>query len=601
MDFPAYEFEPSPKRMNEIRMLKRAQLVPSETNPRKRFDEGKLAELAATIREHGILEPLVVRSSPDGPQRFEIVAGERRFRAAGIAGLEELPCIVKELADAQVLEIQYIENLQREDLSAIEEAEGFARLIESGAYTAESLAQKLGKSRSHVFSRLRLSRLQGFARAQIEEGAIAATIGSLAAQLPTERLQKKFLQECMKGTWRSNGEALSFRQAEELLEREYIRSLEKGCAFHNEKELVNLVKGAGACFTCPKRSGNLRGFESGNPNVCTDVECFDGKAKAAGELRVKQAEERGEKVVRVKNLNYDVERKFPKPGEKIYNGASGSKAYGKSYEQLLKKECPKVLVASPEGVSERVDVARAQALLEEKGLLARERKGKSEAEKKADLEAKIATAVTQRAIGEVAARLENPVRWEEIQDEFLRLLCEAFVDQEVQIYDSFERAAKRRGIEPAKTEWGGKEVGEPFERHFAALAPGGVRGLLAEFVLGVRGYDEMPIPEKQKVEGKLGYVSHLAEACALLKVNVRALEAAVRAEFAGSKDAKGKKKRDGKPDPERAEQAGIKGTFATAPPAELLSPAQREKLAEAARKWAAAKGLAGQAKGRAAA
>jgi len=127
---------------------------PNPDQPRKIFDEGKLAELAASIRAHGLLQPIVVRRGADG---FELVAGERRLRAAGLAGVERLPALIREVEDP--LELALIENLQREDLSPLEEAEALAALIERHGYSHRTVAEVLGKSRPYVSNTLALTRL----------------------------------------------------------------------------------------------------------------------------------------------------------------------------------------------------------------------------------------------------------------------------------------------------------------------------------------------------------------------------------------------------------------------------------------------------------
>lgn len=180
----------------DLRQLPVSRIEPSPTNPRKRFDQVELDELADSLKSHGVLQPLLVRPYAGG--KFQIVAGERRWRAAVQAGLAEVPAIVRVLTEGEILEIQYIENLQRQDLSAIEEAEGFQKLISTGRYSAESLAAKLKKSRSHVFSRLRLVKLNGAARAALDGGKINASIAGLIAQIPDPNRQK----EALKKVWR---------------------------------------------------------------------------------------------------------------------------------------------------------------------------------------------------------------------------------------------------------------------------------------------------------------------------------------------------------------------------------------------------------------
>lgn len=148
-----------------------ADLVPCAFQPRTEFNQEALDSLAESIKEKGVLQPLLVRRKGD---KYEIIAGERRWRAAKIAGLNSVPAIVKELNDSETLEIALIENLQRENLSAIEEAEGFNRLMSEYEYTQEMLGQVIGKSRSHIANTLRLLNLPEEVKSYIKENKISA-------------------------------------------------------------------------------------------------------------------------------------------------------------------------------------------------------------------------------------------------------------------------------------------------------------------------------------------------------------------------------------------------------------------------------------------
>ena len=161
-------------------------LTASPLQPRRHFDQGELEALAESIRVKGILQPLVVRQRSDDTG-YEIVAGERRWRASQIAGLHELPVVVRDLGDRDVLEIALIENLQRADLSPIEEAEAFARLMQEFGHTQEALAAALGKSRSHVANTLRLLKLPAGVRAMVVDGRLTA--GHARALLSVEDAQ----------------------------------------------------------------------------------------------------------------------------------------------------------------------------------------------------------------------------------------------------------------------------------------------------------------------------------------------------------------------------------------------------------------------------
>jgi ParB family chromosome partitioning protein len=143
------------------------------TNPRKDFDQDALEELTNSIREKGVMQPLLVRPTRD-PNQFEIIAGERRWRASQRAGLNEVPVLVRDVSDKEALELAIIENVQRVDLNPLEEAMGYAQLIEQFDYTQNDLAQVIGKSRSHVANTLRLMKLPDEVRSMVSRGELTA-------------------------------------------------------------------------------------------------------------------------------------------------------------------------------------------------------------------------------------------------------------------------------------------------------------------------------------------------------------------------------------------------------------------------------------------
>ena len=150
------------------------QLHPNPDQPRRHFSTEALEELAASIRAKGVIQPLIVRPVADRPGHYQIVAGERRWRAAQMAQLHELPILVRDLSDTEVLEIAIIENIQRADLNALEEAEGFRQLMDRFGHTQERLAAALGKSRSHIANLLRLLQLPPEVQAHLREGRLTA-------------------------------------------------------------------------------------------------------------------------------------------------------------------------------------------------------------------------------------------------------------------------------------------------------------------------------------------------------------------------------------------------------------------------------------------
>jgi ParB family chromosome partitioning protein len=163
--------KPADSGINSVSVTK---LHSGKYQPRTAFDEGLLTELAESISKNGIMQPIIVRPSSKFAGKFEIIAGERRWRAAKIAGLEEAPVIVREVTDKQALELALVENIQRHDLSALEEAGGYQRLIEEFDYTQEALAETVGKSRSHIANLLRLLSLPEEIKTMLNEGQLTA-------------------------------------------------------------------------------------------------------------------------------------------------------------------------------------------------------------------------------------------------------------------------------------------------------------------------------------------------------------------------------------------------------------------------------------------
>lgn len=162
------------ERLRQTRMVAIENISPGGSQPRRVFDETEMAALAESIRERGVLQPILLRRKDDGDGALEIIAGERRWRAAQIAGLHEIPALVRDLSDTEALEIALIENIQRSDLTALEEADGFQRLIDEYGHTQEDVAQAVGKSRSHVANTLRLLSLPPRAREHLEAGRLTA-------------------------------------------------------------------------------------------------------------------------------------------------------------------------------------------------------------------------------------------------------------------------------------------------------------------------------------------------------------------------------------------------------------------------------------------
>ena len=194
--------------------------------PRQTFREEELAELSASIREHGVLQPVLLRPYPGKPEQFQIIAGERRWRAAQMAGIHSLPALVREVDDRQILELAIIENVQRVDLDPIEEAKGYSQLIDAFDYTQEKLSEVIGKSRSHLSNTMRLLTLPESVLALVKDGKLSA--GHARALVKAPNAQALAQEAVQKG--------LSVRQIEACARDGQDRSARKGSSRKKTKD-----------------------------------------------------------------------------------------------------------------------------------------------------------------------------------------------------------------------------------------------------------------------------------------------------------------------------------------------------------------------------
>lgn len=279
----------------------------SPLNPRKHFDQAALQELAASIREHGIITPLLARPVQDGAA--ELAAGHRRFRAAGLAGLTELPVVLKKMTDQQFMEVMTLENLQREDVHPLEEAEGYDALIDKYGYTAQKLAERVGRSESYIAKRLALLNLIIELRKYYLEGKIELGHATLLARLEPSG-QKRVLEEgalfqsVRRSAPEANGRFEHDDVAVSVVElRRFIESdvmLDLSCAAWDKDDPI-LVKKAGACAACPKRTGaNLALWDDTKKgDCCLDPKCYLTKSEACIKAAHKRAAAAGTKLVEI--------------------------------------------------------------------------------------------------------------------------------------------------------------------------------------------------------------------------------------------------------------------------------------------------------------
>lgn len=198
---------------NSIYLISTDLILPNVYQPRKNFDEEAIEELAQSIKSFGIIQPLSVRKL--GNERYELVAGERRLRAAKKIGLKEVPAMVIDIADRDSAAIALLENLQREDLNFLEEAEAYYNLIQDHSYTQEQLSEIIGKKQSTIANKLRLLKLDENIRKRLVDSELTERHGRALLKLPTSDLQNKVLDNVIK-----NG--LNVKKTEELIEKELL-------------------------------------------------------------------------------------------------------------------------------------------------------------------------------------------------------------------------------------------------------------------------------------------------------------------------------------------------------------------------------------------
>ncbi len=305
---------------NQVQRLALEQLLESPFNPRTRYDEKALNELAETVRDVGVMQALLVRpiEIPSGwsitrggetLQPYEIVFGHRRYRAARIAGRADVPVIIRDLTNAQSAQLQAIENVQREDLDPLEEARGYAHYLQVHGVNKDQLAKEVGLSRSHVYARLKLLTAVPAVHEALRSGEIFEENALHIARIPHAKLQEKAL-----ASLRSNqmdledGGKRSVRRIRDFLRERFTLKLSE--AMFDPKD-AQLLEGCGSCDECPKRSGNAPEFDDlaastdtdwqhkleAGPDLCTDPDCFDAKKKAHLAAKAEVLKAKGKTVI----------------------------------------------------------------------------------------------------------------------------------------------------------------------------------------------------------------------------------------------------------------------------------------------------------------
>ncbi len=284
----------------KMELIPVAAICPSETQiqqlRRKRYDMESLANLTASVAKLGVQQPGVVRKlkAMRGLASYELVAGERRWRATRQAGLHHFPAIIRELDDTQVLEVQLVENIQRETLHPLEEAVGYEELMKTGQLKAEAIGGKVGLSRSWVYSRLNLLKLDGEARKALEDGRLDVSRALVVASVAQPNQRAEALRLALE-TGYGDKPVYSVRELRAKIQSDRLTMPLRGAPFDMSDATV--LPDMGACGPCRFRAGNCDP-ETLDPDICTNLACFHLKVKAQGERTRQAVLDAGGKVLR---------------------------------------------------------------------------------------------------------------------------------------------------------------------------------------------------------------------------------------------------------------------------------------------------------------
>lgn len=414
--------------MTEFATIALSAIAPSLTNPRKHFNAAKLTELAANIKASGVHQPVLLRPLPaarvpdtERGVEYELVFGERRYRASLEAELATIPAMIRALTDAQVLEIQIIENLQRDDLSELEEAEGYEQLMAHSTLNADEVGSKIGKSRSYVYARLKLLDLSLDCKQALREGRIDSSRALLIARIPDGKLQLKALKFATDAVGYP-AEPPSVRRLQKWLKENVMLKLDEAVFKITD---ARLVEAAGSCSACPKRTGaepDLFADVKG-ANICTDPPCFHSKEEAHRAAIMKTAEAKGMRIVEgaeAKEMLGQMWRGVPAGYVDLHEKREELSAEGErviSIAQALGKDAPApILFIHPrtQAVMELVPSDETQAVLLAKGFInhqAQREEAERDLSKELDiLRSKAEVDVESQALKAVHAATQEAIR-----------------------------------------------------------------------------------------------------------------------------------------------------------------------------------------------
>lgn len=512
-----------------IRQLALKQIEPSGTTVQERrrahYDAAALKELAQNIKAVQVIEPIIVRpkAGSQDSERFEIVAGERRWRASREAGLQDIPAIVRTLDDGEVLEIQLVENLHREGLHELEEAEGYEILMQQHHYDIEQLCAKVGRGRAYVYARLRLLALDKKSREAFYTGKLTAATALLLARIPVPALQHEALK-AITATW--NGQPLPYKDAQRHIQDRYMTRL-KDAPF--DAKATDLVPCAGPCSACPKLTGNQPELfgDIKSADVCTDPVCYAAKRAAWGERLQAEAKAQGRTVLTGKEakriapygVNSNLQGGYVSLDQRCYEDSKG-----RTYRQLLGKEFKSdTLITDPESgrVIDVIKLSEHGEALKIKGVRAEVPSRGNDTERARQQAAKAETLFRERVFAAVRAKTPGSIAAAD-----LRLVAQAL----------WQMAGNDSRVRLAKLwDWVGKgNVAEEVHRCETKIEKLS-ENELRRFVL-----DSALIGEVRSNTYDNRKPAKLLEAAKRLKINTDEVRKALKAEQAAKKQSRGK-------------------------------------------------------------
>lgn len=454
-----------------LQQIPLTKLHESLLNPRRAFDEKSLKELAVSLAQVGVLTPLLVRPNAKG---YEIAAGHRRYRAAKLTKLTEVPCVVRELSDTTFLEILTIENLQREDVHPLDEALGYQVLIEKTGMEIAAIAAKVGKSESYVYQRLKLAALIDKAQEAFFKDKITAGHAILIARLQPKE-QEEALKYCT--SWGNRG----VRDLAVWIDSNIHLDLH-AAAF--KKDDATLLPKAGPCTTCVKRTGFQPALfpDVKKHDTCTDPTCFQAKLAAFVSRRKDELlAKTGEKLIELSDEYYNRGRKGALPQDKWM--VAGKKVCGSTRMGIL---------VDGDRLGQTLKVCADPACKVHRGAHEREQRhiattGRNFAQERKEQAKRTAR---DQAIGVIVRKTS------ELGFVRQQLLAKACMNN--LWHDHLKALVKRRGWEAKKEKHGGWNLVELVEKKIDAMEPADLAGLLMEYaMLGRAGNEVLPKIAKQ--------------------------------------------------------------------------------------------------------